>query len=143
MSKISKKKLKISKKIWKFESKKLKKWKFRSTRQTISNSARSTILGIIRPGAPFSWIWHLGSMVVILGICVILVILVPDIREIFGYVGTSSSSMLLFILPSMFYLKLMDGSWRKNGDKKFAMSFLVFGAIFSILTLGVIISSKL
>jgi len=82
-------------------------------------------------------------MVVILGICVILVILVPDIREIFGYVGTSSSSMLLFILPSMFYLKLMDGSWRKNGDKKFAMSFLVFGAIFSILTLGVIISSKL
>ena len=103
---------------------------------------RSTVLGIIRPGRPFSWPWHIGMMFVILGTCVVLVILVPDIREIFGYVGATSSSMLLFILPSLFYLKLMDGSWRSNADKKVAAIFLVFGSCFSILTLAVIISSK-
>ena len=50
--------------------------------------------------------WHIGIMACLIGTCVILVILVPDIRDIFGFVGASSSSMLLFILPSMFYLKV-------------------------------------
>ena len=57
----------------------------------------------------FSWIWHIGIMLGILSICVTLVILVPDIREIFGFVGATASSMLMFILPSVFYLKIMEG----------------------------------
>jgi len=98
---------------------------------------------VLRPGKPFSWPWHIGIMACLIGTCVILVILVPDIRDIFGFVGASSSSMLLFILPSLFYLKIMDGTWKTHHDKKFALIFLVFGACFSILTLGVIIASKI
>ena len=98
---------------------------------------------IVRPNKPFSWPWHIGIMLCLIGTCVILVIMVPDIREIFGFVGATSSSMLLFLLPSLFYLKLMDGTWRTHKDKKFAAVFLLFGACFSILTLGVIIASKI
>ena len=104
---------------------------------------RSSLLQIIRPGRPFSWVWHIGTMMAIVGVCVVLVIMVPDIRDIFGYVGATSSSMLLFILPALFYLKLMDGSWKIDTDKQVAATFLLFGSCFSILTLTLIISSQL
>ena len=97
---------------------------------------------VLRPGKPFSWPWHIGIMLGLIGLCVVMVILVPDIRDIFGFVGATSSSMLLFILPSMFYLKLMDGTWRTHTDKKFVALFLIFGSCFSIMTLAVIIASK-
>ena len=49
-------------------------------------------------------------MVGLIGTCVLLVIYVPDIRDIFGFVGATSSGCLIFILPSLFYLKTKEGS---------------------------------
>ncbi len=103
---------------------------------------RRAVEFVLRTQKPFSWPWHIGIMLGLIGTCVILVILVPDIREIFGFVGATSSSMLLFILPSSCYLKIMDGSWKTHKDKMAAAAFLVFGAAFSVLTLGVMIASK-
>jgi hypothetical protein len=39
------------------------------------------------PQHPFAWTRHLGIMAALLALCVTLVINVPDIREIFGFVG--------------------------------------------------------
>lgn len=71
-----------------------------------------------------------------------LLILVPDIREIFAYFGATSASMIMFILPAVFYLKLMDGSWRTEINKKVAVVFILFGSCFSLVTWAVLISSK-
>merc|ERR1719361_795398 len=53
-------------------------------------------------------------MLCLIGTCVLLVIYVPDIRDIFGFVGATSSGCLIFILPSLFYLKLADGSIKEK-----------------------------
>ena len=58
----------------------------------------------------FSWIKHIAVMLCLIGTCVLLVIYVPDIRDIFGFVGATSSGCLIFILPSLYYLKLAEGT---------------------------------
>ena len=90
----------------------------------------------------FSWAWHIAVMLLLIGTCFTLVVLVPDIRDIFGLVGATSSSMLVFILPSLFYVKLAEGTYKDNKRKLSAMVFLVFGICFSILTLSIIIYKK-
>ena len=90
----------------------------------------------------FSWIWHIAVMLGLIGTCFFLVVVVPDIRDIFGLVGATSSSMLVFILPSLFYVKLAEGTWRDNKRKLSATIFLVFGICFSILTLAIIFYKK-
>ena len=81
-------------------------------------------------------------MLGLIGTCFFLVVVVPDIRDIFGLVGATSSSMLVFILPSLFYVKLSEGTWRDNKRKLSALVFLVFGICFSILTLAIIFYKK-
>ena len=90
----------------------------------------------------FSWAWHIAVMLGLIGTCFFLVVVVPDIRDIFGLVGATSSSMLVFILPSLFYVKLSEGTWRDNKRKLSATVFLIFGICFSILTLAIIFYKK-
>lgn len=40
----------------------------------------------------------------------VLVIFVPTIREVFGFIGATSASMLVIILPSLFYIRLGEDS---------------------------------
>uniref|UniRef100_A0A8D0AND7 Sodium-coupled neutral amino acid symporter 2 n=1 Tax=Sander lucioperca TaxID=283035 RepID=A0A8D0AND7_SANLU len=55
----------------------------------------------------FSWIRHTIITVVLLAGTNALVIFVPTIRDIFGFIGASAAAMLIFILPSAFYIKLL------------------------------------
>ncbi|CAG5084124.1 Oidioi.mRNA.OKI2018_I69.PAR.g10555.t1.cds [Oikopleura dioica] len=108
--------------------------------------ARRAVIFLARPKkdavTDFSWAWHIAVMLLLIGTCFTLVVLVPDIRDIFGLVGATSSSMLVFILPSLFYVKLAEGTYKDNKRKLSAMVFLVFGICFSILTLSIIIYKK-
>lgn len=104
---------------------------------------RRAVNFVLFPGQDFSWVKHIAVMVCLIGTCVILVISVPDIRDIFGFVGASSSGCLIFILPSLFYLKTKEGSIKDTPAKMRALVFLIFGCCFSILTLGVMIISKI
>lgn len=127
--------------------------------------ARKAVNFLFFPQQGFAWKRHLGIMVALLSLCVTLVIMVPDIKEIFGFVGASASGALMMILPPLFYLKInaqeddKDGESTTTGknssllgsvfqkespkEKKVAAVFLIFGVLFSITTLGIMIFAKL
>jgi len=103
---------------------------------------RRAVNFVLFPGQDFSWVKHIAVMVCLISTCVVLVVSVPDIRDIFGFVGATSSGCLIFILPSLFYLKTKEGSIKDTPAKMGAFVFLIFGCCFSILTLSVMIMSK-
>lgn len=49
--------------------------------------ARKAVNFLLFPQADFAWKRHIGIMCCLLTLCVTLVIAVPDIKEIFGFVG--------------------------------------------------------
>lgn len=112
--------------------------------------ARKAVNFLVFPQSDFAWKRHLGIMGFLLALCLTLVILVPDIREIFGFVGASASGALIFILPSLFYLKIERNaelpfmeSLKENRQLLYCFIFLVFGVCFSTLTLGIMIVAKI
>lgn len=112
--------------------------------------ARKAVNFLFFPQHPFAWARHLGIMAALLTLCVTLVINVPDIREIFGFVGASASGSLIFILPSLFYIKIQRDdklpffeSLKETRLLMGSFCFLVFGCIFSLLTLGIMTAAKL
>ncbi|XP_057174916.1 sodium-coupled neutral amino acid transporter 4 isoform X1 [Ursus arctos] len=68
---------------------------------------RTSVTTLLFPKRPFSWIRHFLIAAILLALNNVLVILVPTIKYIFGFIGASSATMLIFILPAVFYLKLV------------------------------------
>uniref|UniRef100_A0A8B9J8P3 Solute carrier family 38 member 4 n=1 Tax=Astyanax mexicanus TaxID=7994 RepID=A0A8B9J8P3_ASTMX len=78
---------------------------------------RSSIVTLLFAGREFSWIRHI---LIALGILIfnnLLVIFVPTIRDIFGFIGSSAATMLIFILPAAFYLRLVKSIPFKSTQK--------------------------
>jgi len=104
--------------------------------------ARKAFTFLIFPDQPFTWAKHLGIMAFLMTFINTLVIFVPSIREVFGIIGATASTMLVFILPSVFYLKLDKRPL--TAPKKIsviAMASLGFGLM--IQSLSVIIAGYL
>ncbi|XP_063073394.1 sodium-coupled neutral amino acid symporter 2 isoform X2 [Engraulis encrasicolus] len=87
----------------------------------------------------FSWVRHIIITMGLLAGTNILVIFVPTIRDIFGFIGASAAAMLIFILPSAFYLKLVKKEPLKSMQKIGASIFLVSGFIVMIGCMTLII----
>ncbi|XP_061663358.1 sodium-coupled neutral amino acid symporter 2 [Syngnathoides biaculeatus] len=87
----------------------------------------------------FSWIRHTIITVVLLAGTNILVIFVPTIRDIFGFIGASAAAMLIFILPSAFYIKLVKKESMKSVQKIGATAFLLCGFVVMIGSMSLII----
>ncbi|EMP31916.1 Sodium-coupled neutral amino acid transporter 4 [Chelonia mydas] len=68
---------------------------------------RSSVTALLFPKRPFSWIRHFLIAAVILAFTNTLVIFVPAIKDIFGFIGAAAVTMLIFILPAAFYLRLV------------------------------------
>uniref|UniRef100_K7E1D4 Solute carrier family 38 member 4 n=1 Tax=Monodelphis domestica TaxID=13616 RepID=K7E1D4_MONDO len=68
---------------------------------------RTSVITLLFPKRPFSWIRHFLIAAVLIALNNVLVILVPTIKYIFGFIGASSATMLIFILPAAFYLRLV------------------------------------
>jgi len=105
--------------------------------------ARKAVNFLLFPQADFAWKRHIGIMCCLLTLCVTLVIAVPDIKEIFGFVGASASGALMMILPPLFYLKINNEPLKGNRQKQIAFGFLIFGIAFSTMTLGIMVFAKL
>ncbi|XP_029806421.1 probable sodium-coupled neutral amino acid transporter 6 isoform X3 [Suricata suricatta] len=87
---------------------------------------------------PFSWIRHSLITLALNIIIVLLAMYVPDIRNVFGVVGSSTSTCLIFVFPGLFYLKLSREdflSWKKLG----AFLLLIFGILVGNFSLALII----
>nr|XP_056703640.1 sodium-coupled neutral amino acid symporter 2 [Euleptes europaea] len=88
---------------------------------------RSSITQLLCSGKEFSWLRHSIITVVLLAFTNVLVIFVPTIRDIFGFIGASAAAMLIFILPSAFYLKLVKKEPMNSVQKIGALLFLLSG----------------
>lgn len=100
---------------------------------------RSSITTLLFSGREFSWIRHLLIAAGILVFNNLLVIFVPTIRDIFGFIGASAATMLIFILPSAFYLRLVQSKPMNSPQKIGAAIFLVVGVVFMIGSLSLIV----
>ncbi|XP_015448678.1 sodium-coupled neutral amino acid transporter 2 isoform X2 [Pteropus alecto] len=78
---------------------------------------RGSITHLLCPAKDFSWWRHSLITVSILAFTNLLVIFVPTIRDIFGFIGASAAAMLIFILPSAFYIKLVKKEPMKSVQK--------------------------
>lgn len=58
---------------------------------------------LLFPDQPFSWTRHIGIAVCMLTLVTVIAIFLPGIRTVFGLVGATTSVMLVFVLPSLFF----------------------------------------
>ncbi|KAM6154956.1 sodium-coupled neutral amino acid transporter 4 [Erethizon dorsatum] len=100
---------------------------------------RTSVITLLFPKRPFSWIRHFMIAAIIIALNNVLVILVPTIKYIFGFIGASSATMLIFILPAAFYLRLVKKEPFRSPQKVGAIIFLVTGIIFMIGSMALII----
>ncbi|XP_021058045.1 probable sodium-coupled neutral amino acid transporter 6 isoform X2 [Mus pahari] len=100
--------------------------------------ARKALMMVLFSNYPFSWIRHSLTTVALNVTIVALAIYVPDIRNVFGVVGASTSTCLIFVFPGLFYLKLSREdflSWKKLG----AFFLLITGTVVGSFSLVLII----
>ncbi|XP_041636675.1 sodium-coupled neutral amino acid transporter 4 [Cheilinus undulatus] len=100
---------------------------------------RSSINTLLFSGREFSWTRHILIASTILVFNNLLVIFVPTIRDIFGFIGSSAATMLIFILPAAFYLRLVKSLPLRSPQKIGAAVFLVVGIVFMIGSLSLIV----
>ncbi|XP_064417643.1 sodium-coupled neutral amino acid transporter 4 isoform X1 [Latimeria chalumnae] len=101
---------------------------------------RSSITTLLFASQEFSWIRHFLIAIAILIFNNLLVIFVPTIRDIFGFIGASAATMLIFILPAAFYLRLVKKEPFKSPQKIGALIFLTVGIIFMVGSMCLIIT---
>ncbi|XP_054551725.1 sodium-coupled neutral amino acid transporter 5 isoform X2 [Talpa occidentalis] len=99
---------------------------------------RRALQQLLFPSKAFSWPRHVVIALIILVLVNVLVICVPTIRDIFGVIGSTSAPSLIFILPSVFYLRIVPSeveplcSWPKIQ----ALCFGALGVLFMAVSLG-------
>jgi len=89
-------------------------------------------------GNDFRWSIWLGSMFGILTMVVLLVIYVPNIKEVFGLAGASVATMLVIIMPAGFYY-LLGPEEKTSMKKRINLVVVGFGVVFAIFSTGLII----
>ncbi|XP_037831094.1 sodium-coupled neutral amino acid transporter 4 isoform X2 [Kryptolebias marmoratus] len=99
---------------------------------------RSSITTLLFSGRDFSWIRHLLIAAAILAFNNMLVIFVPTIRDIFGFIGGTAATNLIFILPAAFYLRLVKSKPMNSWQKILALLFLIMGVVFMFGSLTLI-----
>ncbi|XP_039255617.2 putative sodium-coupled neutral amino acid transporter 6 [Styela clava] len=98
---------------------------------------KTIITTFMRNPQQFNWLRHILVMVACLTLTVVMVVFIPDIRDIFGIAGATSSASLLILFPCAFYLKLTK---RQPKYKRVtAMVLFVLGAIFMIFSVVMIV----
>ncbi|XP_060781136.1 probable sodium-coupled neutral amino acid transporter 6 isoform X2 [Neoarius graeffei] len=102
--------------------------------------ARKAVLTLIRGETHFSWLSHCVSTFVLLLITELLAIYVPDIMNVFGVVGSTTSTCLLFVYPGLFYLRVSNDHIRSYSSIG-AIALVVFGVFVGLLSLCVVIIS--
>ncbi|KAM3870861.1 sodium-coupled neutral amino acid transporter 3-like [Diretmus argenteus] len=102
---------------------------------------RRAILQILFPDKPFQWARHICFAIVLLSIANLLVIFVPSIRDIFSLIGATSAPSLIFILPGVFYIRIVPEEQEPlmSRPKIQAACFAALGFILMVMSLSFII----
>ncbi|KAM9341021.1 putative sodium-coupled neutral amino acid transporter 6 [Symphorus nematophorus] len=102
--------------------------------------ARKSVILLLCGERPFSWLIHIITTLTILGVVLLMAIFVPDIRNVFGVVGSTTSNFLMFICPGIFYLKISSRPLR-SFDSVGAILLMVFGLIMGVISFSAIVLS--
>uniref|UniRef100_A0A673N6V0 Sodium-coupled neutral amino acid transporter 3-like n=1 Tax=Sinocyclocheilus rhinocerous TaxID=307959 RepID=A0A673N6V0_9TELE len=102
---------------------------------------RRAVLQLLFPDKPFHWVRHISIAVCLLFLVNLLVIFVPNIRDIFGFIGATSAPSLIFILPGIIYICIVPEEQEplKSRPKIQAIAFVTLGFIFMIMSITFII----
>ncbi|KAK3539961.1 hypothetical protein QTP70_019609 [Hemibagrus guttatus] len=102
---------------------------------------RRAVQQLMFPDKPFHWARHIAIAVILLIFVNILVIFVPNIRYIFGVIGATSAPSLIFILPGIFYIRIIPEEQEplKSRPKIQAAMFVALGFIFMVMSITSII----
>uniref|UniRef100_H3CC88 Solute carrier family 38 member 5b n=1 Tax=Tetraodon nigroviridis TaxID=99883 RepID=H3CC88_TETNG len=97
---------------------------------------RRAVLQLLFPGK-FNWLRHTCIALCLLFVVNLLVILVPNIRDIFGITGATTAPSLIFILPGLFYLRIVPTNQEPltSRPKIQAACFTALGLIFMTTSL--------
>lgn len=87
---------------------------------------------------PESWICHILVTLTLNTVVVLFAMYVPDIKNVFGVVGSTTSTCLLFVYPGLFYLKLNREDFI-SPQKLGACALVIFGICVGLLSLVLII----
>ncbi|XP_043917952.1 sodium-coupled neutral amino acid transporter 1 [Protopterus annectens] len=87
----------------------------------------------------FNWLSYIIVTILLLILLDLLVVFIPSIKDIFGIIGATSSNMLIFILPSSLFLKLVTRETRKIKQKIAVSAFLGLGILFSLICIPLVI----
>ncbi|NXN97428.1 S38A6 protein, partial [Rhinopomastus cyanomelas] len=68
--------------------------------------ARKAVLMVFFSHLPGSWICHIFVTLALNTIVFLLAMYVPDMKNVFGVVGSTTSACLLFVYPGLLYLQL-------------------------------------
>nr|XP_020467471.1 sodium-coupled neutral amino acid transporter 3-like [Monopterus albus] len=103
---------------------------------------RRALIQIVCPDKPFHWFRHIGIAICLIFFVNLLVIFVPSIRDIFGLIGATSAPSLIFILPGIFYLRIVpvDQEPLLSRPKIQAACFAALGFLFMVMSLSFIIT---
>ncbi|XP_034647889.1 sodium-coupled neutral amino acid transporter 5 [Trachemys scripta elegans] len=103
---------------------------------------RRAIQQLLFHGKDFSWVRHVSIAICLLFLVNLLVIFVPNIRDIFGVIGATSAPSLIFILPSIFYLRIVPNEKEplRSRPKIQAACFAALGFIFMVMSLSFIVA---
>nr|XP_038036037.1 probable sodium-coupled neutral amino acid transporter 6 [Anas platyrhynchos] len=100
--------------------------------------ARKAVLMLFFSHLPVSWICHIFVTLALNTIVVLFAMYVPDIKNMFGVVGSTTSTCLLFVYPGLFYLKLSREDFL-SPQKLGACALVIFGICVGLLSLVLII----
>ncbi|XP_058500058.1 sodium-coupled neutral amino acid transporter 3-like isoform X1 [Solea solea] len=103
---------------------------------------RRALLQILFPDKPFHWARHILIAFCLIFLVNLLVIFVPSIRDIFGIIGATSAPSLIFILPGIFYVRIVPNEQEPlmSRPKIQAACFAALGFIFMVMSLSFIIT---
>uniref|UniRef100_A0A671DQ16 Solute carrier family 38 member 5 n=1 Tax=Rhinolophus ferrumequinum TaxID=59479 RepID=A0A671DQ16_RHIFE len=98
---------------------------------------RQALQQLLFPSKAFSWPRHVAIALILLVSVNVLVIRVPTIQDIFGIIGPTSAPSLIFILPSLFYLRIVPSEVDSifSPSRPQALCFGVLGVLFMAVSL--------
>lgn len=83
----------------------------------------------------FSYPKHVGILIVLVALAVIVAITVEDVSLIFGISGSVAGTMLSFILPGLFFIKLDPNKHQTSSLRIQAYLMVILGTVFMIAAL--------
>jgi len=88
--------------------------------------------------SPFSYLRFVLEAAVILALAFLIAVAVPSFSTVLGLFGSLTNTCIGYVLPPLFYIKLVPTSWKASHTKRLAIALLVIGTVLGLTAAGII-----